>query len=117
MEEEPAEEVAAARILRGPKDPTEAERDQHEATEHAVFRSWCRHCLASKGLGQQHRNVIEVGEVPELCMDYCYLGDDTGDKDAKSLCHLVCKDNRYKMYFATCLEAKGVSKFNVDLVI
>ena len=38
-----------------PEDPTPAEVEEHEATEHIQYRDWCRHCIAGRGIGQPHR--------------------------------------------------------------
>ena len=31
------------------------EREEHELLGHVQYRSWCRHCAAARGVGQQHR--------------------------------------------------------------
>ena len=51
---------------------------QHELTGHAVYRSWCRHCVASKGraLAPSSR---EEGELLEIGIDYGFFGRDRED--------------------------------------
>ena len=45
-------------------EPSAREIAEHELTGHAVYRSWCRHCVASKGQAQAHSSR-EEGELPE----------------------------------------------------
>ena len=44
-----AQEIIEAKVLKGPVAVTAAEREAHEATGHAEYRSWCIHCVAAKG--------------------------------------------------------------------
>ena len=41
------------------KAETAKEREEHELLGHAVFCSWCRHCVNSSGYGSQHRTQEE----------------------------------------------------------
>ena len=45
-------EARAAHPGWSPDDPTEAERKEHEASGHAVYRSWCEPCIKASGLVQ-----------------------------------------------------------------
>ena len=88
-----------------PVSPTPAERAEHEASGHAVYRSWCEECLAATGRSQQHRRVDHSGDlVDTVVMDYFYLGEAEGSKP-----HLVAQDRRTGMMLATALEKKGVN--------
>ena len=49
-------EIAPPALVRAPEGPSRAEVAEHEATGHVQYRNWCRHCLAGRGLGQQHRS-------------------------------------------------------------
>lgn len=51
--EEP-EEAKAAKPMRDPGQPTQAERDAHEAT-HLPFRIWCADCVLEGGIIQHTR--------------------------------------------------------------
>ena len=77
-EEEEREEVDA----RAPKrlgrmtQPTRAERAEHECTDHAVYRSWCKCCVAGQGRSRNHRahqRDLEM-EVPVMSINYGFLG-------------------------------------------
>ena len=54
--EEEGGEVQPQRMVRAPGDPTEAEREEHEIT-HVPYRSWCEHCVKSRGEDGQHGRV------------------------------------------------------------
>ena len=56
-----------------PIEPTREERLEHELLGHVSFRSWCRHCVANRGVGSPHRSVPEnprEATVPEVVLDY-----------------------------------------------
>ena len=55
-------------------DVSAEEREEHEIQGHAVYRSWCSHCIASKGTGNPHLQQNEQSEQPELFIDYGYRG-------------------------------------------
>ena len=48
------EEAIAPRVPPVPSKPTEAEQDEHHATGHAAYRSWCEHCVRGRGRVSQH---------------------------------------------------------------
>ena len=67
-------------MIRSPKAPTKAEREAHEAT-HQPFRSWCTHCLRSRGRNKPHQRQIvdsEIDEqkVPKISMDYLCMSQE-----------------------------------------
>ena len=39
------EEAVAPRVPPVPARPTQAEQDEHCATGHTAYRSWCEHCV------------------------------------------------------------------------
>ena len=51
---------------------------EHELTGHAGYRSWCRHCVASKGRALAHSSR-EEGELLEIGIDYGFFGRDRED--------------------------------------
>ena len=68
-------------MIRAPYEPTTQERSEHEATGHAVYRSWCDACLARKGIGQAHRSAAKDEQetaVAEFISDYGFMGQDDG---------------------------------------
>ena len=86
-----------------PDEPTEDERKEHEASGHAVYRSWCQECIAATGYGQQHRRVDHREDrINTVSMDYFYLKDEAGARP-----HLVAQDRKNGMMFATSLQEKG----------
>ena len=46
-----------------PKNPTSREKQEHEDSGHAVYRSWCAACVEGRGVGGQHRiGLLEKDE-------------------------------------------------------
>ena len=57
-----------------PEDPTEEERESHQLTGHACFRSWCRHCVRGRGTEAAHRSSVSSSNaLPVISWDYYYL--------------------------------------------
>ena len=53
-DEDPLEaEIPGARM--NPKNPTSREKQEHEDSGHAAYRSWCAACVEGRGVGEQHR--------------------------------------------------------------
>ena len=79
---EDAEPVDAREARRAPtpEEPTASEREAHALAGHAVFRSWCRHCVRGRGREAAHScSIRPETAIPVLSWDYCYL---TSRKDA-----------------------------------
>ena len=72
-EGEPGERKA--KKMQDPKMPTRTEIEEHNLT-HLPFRSWCRHCVRGRGKELTHERVGEQGEMPELHVDMCFLGEE-----------------------------------------
>ena len=66
------------RVPNLPPEPSARQIAEHELTGHAVYRSWCRHCVASKGRAHAHSSR-EEGELPEIGIDYGFFGRDKED--------------------------------------
>ena len=67
------EEANAARGLRTPQEPTEAERELHNLT-HLPFRAWCKQCVMGKGkkyYGKQQKQLYDTR--PVIQVDYCFI--------------------------------------------
>ena len=60
MEEaiEEVEESVRPKLVKA-EDPTQEEIDEREATGHVIYRSWCRHCIAGRAIGQPRRTRSE----------------------------------------------------------
>ena len=79
-EEAVGEEDEALRVPRSPPVPSAAERARHEAT-HANYRSWCKSCVAGRGVESPHKSDARKknqAAVPEVVLDFCFpsQGDD-----------------------------------------
>jgi hypothetical protein len=67
-------ETRDARRAPTPLDPTTAEVENHKLTGHAVFRSWCRHCVRGRGREAAHSSIERpASSLPILSWDYCFL--------------------------------------------
>ena len=51
-----------AKVVHPPKEPTEQERAEHEAT-HLPYAKWCVHCVMGRGIGRRHE-AKKDGENP-----------------------------------------------------
>ena len=73
-EEEPLE-AEMPRVRMNPKNPTSRERQEHENSEHAVYRSCCAACF--EGRGQHRIELLEEEErertTPIVAFDYGFL--------------------------------------------
>ena len=67
------EELMVPRVPNLPLEPSARQIAEHELTGHAVYRSWCRHCIAWKGRAHAHSSR-EEGELLEIGIDYGFCG-------------------------------------------
>ena len=101
-------EEAPVRMTRNPADPTADERARHDAT-HLPFRAWCPVCVAARATEDPHYRATANEKAegkPQVCADYCQVGDDIEDKDDKQEC-LVARDKWTKMMHACISDVKG----------
>ena len=69
------QEEFSKKVRPGPPMASPAERDNHEASGHAVFRSWCADCVSGRGRARPHLGKDHSGDqVPVLSWDYGFLG-------------------------------------------
>ena len=69
---------------RPPIQPSAAMVDYHLASGHAVFRNWCRACVAARQQEWPHRRVNRSANCnPILTWDYGYLGSDSPEQMPK----------------------------------
>ena len=95
-----------------PRPPTRQEVEDHYAMGHTQFRSWCRHCQAARGIGEQHRAREEPeGADPTIVSDYGYMNDDEDAENTMPM--LVMKDRTIKRYMATAIPRKGVDNLSL----
>ena len=71
---EAEEESQPVDSLPSPYMPTQSERDDHDLT-HAVYRSWCKHCVEGRGVEHGHRagNDHSARGVAMIGFDYMFL--------------------------------------------
>ena len=67
------DEAMVLRVPNLPPEPSARQIAEHELTGHAVYRSWCRNCVASKGRAYAHSSR-EDGELLEIGIDYGFFG-------------------------------------------
>ena len=106
QEDTPPEEEEAQVPLsaREPDQPTEEERRHHELT-HMPFRSWCPHCVQGRQDSLPHRpSPTTVLAVPEVAMDYCFLGR---ARSPSSATVLIMKDRGSRSILASVVQSKG----------
>jgi hypothetical protein len=68
QDNEDEEEGQQPKVIRAPKAPTKAEREEHEAT-HLPFRSWCTHCLRGRGRHINDRLLMQI-QMISRCRRY-----------------------------------------------
>ena len=81
-QEEKFEDVEGAREGKTralPKGPSEEQTRVHQFP-HYPFKSWCPQCVAGKAKSWPHfrQEVDDVGEVPTIWLDHCFLRDHPG---------------------------------------
>jgi hypothetical protein len=74
-----AENEHGSRLTRRIQDPlllTGADILEHEKT-HLRYCSWCRHCVRGRGKHLAHRRAGDVPDIPELYVDFSFMGEET----------------------------------------
>ena len=78
-EEPDAQEEFGTQVRKGPPEPTDQERDQHESTGHAIFRSWCGPCVQGRGRAHGHFSQDHRSDATAVVSwDYGFLGSKDG---------------------------------------
>ena len=121
MGNEEDEEPFKAEIPRfkmNPKNPTSREKQEHEDSGHAVYRSWCAACVEGRGVGGQRRiDLLEEEEreitSPIAAFDYGFLTQENAD----TFPILICRDSRYGQTGATCCERKGPTACSISFLV
>ena len=93
--------------------PSMLERDEHEASGHAVYRTWCEHCVAAKGQGNPHIADGEVCEVPEIGFDYAYMASG----DSKCMPMICGRDRKLAHHAATFVPMKGRDPYALSYLV
>ena len=66
---EDVEENEPVKKLVAPTTPAATDREEHMASGHAVFRTWCRECCIGRGRMHQHRAGGRETTIPAITID------------------------------------------------
>ena len=61
-EDEGPLEAEIPRVRRNPMNPPSREKQEHDDSGHAVYRSWCAACVEGRGGGQHRIELLEQEE-------------------------------------------------------
>ena len=89
-------------------EPSARQIAEHELTGHAVYRSWCRHCVASKGRAHAHSSR-EEGELAEIGIDYGVFGRDK--EDVLPILCVKCRNSSTGCVGATVVDRNYANSF------
>ena len=104
------------KVARKPRTPTRAEIDAHYPL-HADYRDWCPHCVAGKGISNQHRS----GKRPEeeigttVSMDYLFMVPEEAEEDMDAV--LIVYDANRRNMWTMVTDSKGPTATSVKWVI
>ena len=115
-DEEPLE-AEIPRVRMNVKKPTSREKQEHEDSGHAVYRSWCAACVEGRGVGGQSRiELLEEEErertTPIVAFDDGFLTQENAD----TFPILICRDSRYGQTGATCCKRKGPTAYSISFL-
>ena len=90
-------------VRRKPHEPTQRERDEHEAL-HEPYTSWCKFCVGGRGISDKHAvKDTDESALAKVGFDYGYLAV---KEDGTPI---VCgKDSKHRWFFAIPVPCKGV---------
>ena len=108
---DPACEPGAIRARAVPVGPTRQEREDHNASGHVPYRSWCRACVAGRGRSDAHLTSTRsfVSATTTIGIDYGYLEDKVtlGEQEAGPSPILVTRSSTTQVTTADVLPCKG----------
>ena len=102
------DEAMVPRVPNLPPEPSTRQIVEHELTGHTMYRSWCRHCVASKGRAHAHFSR-EDGELPEIGNDCGFFGRDK--EDVLPILCVKCRNSSTRCVGATVVDRKGASDY------
>ena len=116
-EEAECEEAEQVKYRKTEDEPTAREVEEHNM-DHAVFRSWCPHCVKGKASAYGHRAREDKDQgIPRVCVDYVYMDDKQEQGEEKDMPILVVKDPHLKATFARVVPNKGVCGYAVNRLV
>ena len=110
---EDVEESTPVKKLVTPSAPTAEDREEHTASKHAVFRTWCRECCIGRGRMHQHRAGGRETAIPAIAIDYGYLNDRDNQMREAGAPILVSKCDRDRWIGAAIVPTKGADEYAV----
>ena len=104
---ETSEEGVAARARKVEAVPSKKEVEDHNL-DHAVFRSWCPHCVKVRAEASGHKKRGgETGDVPTVSLDHMYARSEQEKEEEKGMPIIVVKDNKTKSMMGKVVPNKG----------
>ena len=94
--------------------PIAEDREEHIASGHAVFRTWCRECSIGRGGMHQHRAGGRETAIPAIAIDYVYLNDRDDQMREAGAPILVSKCDRDRWIGAAIVPTKGADEYAVQ---
>lgn len=111
------EETRKPQIARRPNAPSKADLEDHLPL-HLEYRSWCPHCVAGKGISDQHRQATD-GHNGDLgitvSLDYCFMTAEEAEDDMRAI--LICYDHNKSGLWALPVEHKGAQQDVIKWVV
>ena len=103
------DEAMVPRVPNLPPEPSARQIVEHELTGQAVYRSWCGHCVASKGRAHAHSSSRQEEKLPEIGIDYGFSGRDR--EDVLPILCVKCRNSSTGCVGATVVDRKGASDY------
>ena len=114
VQEADSEEARLAFTKTAPKHPTDDAREQHLASGHVPFRSWCTECVEGQAQEEHHKTGAATENTqPMISMDYCFLSRDNDDNPAIVLVMVLAPHGAVG---ACQVLRKGAEEYVVDCV-
>ena len=73
-------EEAKVKVKAAPRKPSQSEVEEHMASGHVNYRSWCPHCVRGQAVNDPHKSAKEESEHPIISMDYTYFGESSEER-------------------------------------
>ena len=84
-----SEEAVVPKQLRRPDQPSQKEIDEHRRAGHIPYRSWCKCCVAGRGIHDQHQAGAEKNKldksVPCVSLDFAFMGDEVTEASGNAI--------------------------------
>ncbi len=109
-------EEVQVRVKKNPVLPSEKQVEEHYASNHVPYRSWCKACVMGKGVNSAHFRTDKEEEqaVSTVSIDYAFMThDDVKESEAGYMPILVMLDRNTGKVNANVVPAKGVNPYAV----